>query len=351
MIITPGPVEVPETIRRAEAKPMIHHRTEEYHALHKKVVDRMNKLVNAKETYIIPSSGTGGIEACFSSMLKENDRVLIGANGKFGERMGDIAKLYCKNIRVYNVDWCKGINLERIKPLIDSYKPTVLGIVYNETSTALANPIEEICKYAHKKKILTIVDGISAVGGFPINMKRMGVDALITGSQKCLGLPTGISLVSVREGAIKRIDSVKAKSYYFNLRAYRKSAKKNETPWSSPVSLVQALEKSLRNLWKTDPNKKMKKKKELASYTRKKLSEMGFKLMHEKGFESASTVGFYVENAGEVKKKLASDYGLIVAGGQGELKGKVLRIGIMGRVNKKVINQFIAALCKISGKG
>ncbi|MFA5050381.1 MAG: alanine--glyoxylate aminotransferase family protein [Candidatus Micrarchaeia archaeon] len=349
ILLGPGPVYVPEEIRREQNKEMITHRSGEFSELYKNLVERLKGYLNAYEAHILTSSGTLGLEALILNIVKPDEKIICLTNGEFGNKLGKTAQIYA-NAQIHSIDAGTGWNLERAKKIIDESNAAAIAMVYNETGYGVRNHVKEIIKYAKSKGMYTILDCISAWPGTPMDMKEYGLDGFVTGSQKGPSCPPGLALIGLSRDASERIASRdKIPSFYCDLREYKKRYEKDfQTPFTPAISLMWALRKSFDLLDKETIPKVIERHKELSGYVRKRVSEIGFELIPEPGFESYTVTAFKGgENPKEIRKKLKEEYGIIIVGCKGVYTETGLRISNMGHVTKEMLDKCLNALEKI----
>ncbi len=347
MLLTPGPVELTDAINNAQTKKLIHHRTPEYREMHRRIVARVKEFFGSDEAYVITGSGTAGLEAGIASLAKGSDTVFIPHNGKFGERLVEISRIFCPNVVEKKFDYGKGISLERVKAEIDEVKPTIVAFVYNETSTGVCNRAKEIAAYAKKGGALVFVDAVSAAGGHEFDAKKWGADYVVTGSQKALGAPPGLALAGLSRDALARIASNSPKAYYLDLRKFAKAQEKAETPDTPAVTLMFSMEEALATAFREGIAARVERHRKAGEFTRRRLLEMGFGMFAEKGFESNTVTAFKVsspEQAEKISKGLLKEEDILISGGQGEMKGKILRIGHMGNFRQEDLERCLNAI-------
>jgi len=352
IILSPGPVYVPKQILEAQTKEMITHRSSEFTELYTNLVERLKRYLNSQESYILTSSGTFGLESLILNITKPNEKMICFSNGVFGDKLVETAKIYT-NVEVNSLEAGKGWDLEKAKGLIDESGAQVLGMVYNETGYAVLNHSKEITQYAKKKGMFTIMDCISAWPGTPLDMKEFGLDGFVTGSQKGPACPPGLALLGVSEDAVERINSRdKIPSWYGDLKAYKKRYEKSgQTPFTPAISLMRALRKGFDLIDENGGiNGAVERHKKLSGYVRKRLVELGFELIAEKGFESQTVTSFKVKdgvNSKEIKQRLAKEFGIVIVGCKGAYAKNGLRISNMGWVTKEMLDSCFDALEKI----
>jgi len=351
ILLAPGPVPVLKEISEAQTKEMITHRSEEFSALYKDLVTRLRAYYGAEEAYVLTGSGALGLETLILNLCEKNDRVLCLSNGEFGDNLATTVGVYA-NAVVHRLDDGKGWNLERAKAKIDESNAKALAMVYNETSMGVRNSVREICKYAKSKGMLTIIDGISAWPGTEFEMKSFSVDAFVTGSQKGIGAPPGMAIIGLSKEAVERYTKREnIPSYYCDLRRHKKRYEKDQqTPNTPAISLFWALQTAFDVLDKKGgvPGA-VKRHGDAAAHVRKRLVDMGFRLIPEKGFESSTVTGFICKDADQakrIKSTLAKD-GIKIVGSRGAFKDTGLRIAHMGNFEMKNLDACLDAIGRI----
>lgn len=355
ILLAPGPVKVLPEILQAQNQEMITHRSSEFSALYKDLVERLRNYFQSEEAYVLTGSGALGLEALIANLCLPNEKMICLTNGEFGDKLAETAQIYTNAI-VHKRDDGTGWNLERAIKAIDESDAQVLAMVYNETSYGVRNHIKEICAYAKGKGIFVIIDGISAWPGTPFNFREFAVDGFVTGSQKGIGAPPGMAMIGLNKAAVERYANRKfIPSYYLDLRRHQKRYQKDQqTPNTPAISLFWALQKAFDVL---DKNGGLagcvKRHMEFSEYVRKRVVELGFNLIAEKGFESYTVTGFYADSADRakmIKDKLAKEYKIKIVGSRGKFKDNGLRIAHMGNVTKQELDACLDAISKIIGE-
>lgn len=349
MLLTPGPVKLTDEIRNAQSREMINHRGKEFEEIFGDVVSRLKTLLDAEEVYILTGSGTLGVESILANACKKDETILCLNNGEFGKRFADIARIYAR-VQEEKLEQGKGWSLERVKGIIDGSNATVLGMVHNDTSTGVTNQVREICNYAKKKGMITVVDGISAWPAMEMKMKDFGADFIALGSQKAIGAPPGLVMVGVSKKGVERFAGNTVPNYYCDFKKYKRfSDEKKQTPFTPAVSTLFALQEALNEVEKNGLDATIKRHAEGAKHTREAVKKLGFRLFAEEGFYSNSVTAFHCDKSDEIKKALNDRYDIEIAGGMGELKGKILRIAHLGNFATKDLDYCFSALKEIIG--
>ncbi len=338
-LLTPGPTPVPPEALLEMAKPIIHHRTDEFKEIFFKVEEDLKYVFQTEnEVIILASSGTGAMEASISNFFSKGNKVLVIRGGKFGQRWGEISESYGLNPIYIDVNWGDPVNVEDVKKVLNENKD-IKGVFIqaSETSTGIKHPVKEIGQLIKdNENCLYIVDGITAVGVFDIKPDEWGIDILVSGSQKAFMLPPGLAFLSVSEKAWKFSENSDLPKYYFDLRKERKNLKKGQTSYTPAVSLIIGLKKVLELIKEEGLENIFERNKKYAFATREAFKEIGLRIFNEKSPSEAVTAVEVPEGIDGQKlvKFLRENYKISIAGGQEHLKGKIFRISHMGFISR-----------------
>jgi aspartate aminotransferase-like enzyme len=348
-LLTPGPTELPPRVLLAMAHPIIHHRAPEFLPVLEQAREGLKWLFKSKnEVIILASSGTGAMEAAVTNFLSKGDKAITVNGGKFGERWGQICKAYGVEANIINVEWGQAVDPERIKEELKKHPDTkAVYFQATETSTGVVHPVKEIAKIVHENSnAIVVVDGITGVGVFELPMDDWGIDILITGSQKALMLPPGLAFIGVSDRAWKLNETSNLPRYYFNLNKELKNIVKNQTAYTPAISLIIGLGESLKMMREEGLENVYKRHAMLAEATRKGVQAMGLKLYAPISPSNSLTAVLAPEgmDSGKVISALEKDFGIRVANGQDQAKGKIFRIAHMGYYDKSDILFVLASL-------
>ena len=350
-LLTPGPTPLPSEICEAMARPIIHHRTPQFQEILKEVSVGLKYVYQtAFDVFIISSSGTGAMEAAVINLLSCGDTALIVQGGKFGERWTEIANAYGINTEIIDVQWGKAVNPEEIgKRLKANPKIKAVFTTLCETSTGVDNDIEKIAKVVRETSAVLVVDAISGLGAIDLKTDTWAVDVVVSGSQKGLMLPPGLGFISVSPRAWKLVEASKSPRYYLDLRKAKKAIDKNDTPFTSSITLVIALNESLKMIRKDGLENIFARHKKMAEAVRLAAKALGLELFAPTAPSDAVTaVKVPAGIDGEkLVKTMRDTYGVTIAGGQAELKGKVFRIAHMGFISEFDIIIGLSCLEKV----
>ncbi len=348
-LFAPGPTPVPENVLLRMAAPIIHHREKVFSDLFGEVREGLKYLFQTKqEVLILTASGTGAMEGAVSNLFSKGDQVLVVRAGKFGQRWGELAEAFGLSPVYADFPWGEPADPEKIKQLLDE-NPAVKGVLIqaSETSTGVMHPIREIAEItAPRQDVVLVVDGITAVGVFEMPMDAWGIDVVVTGSQKALMLPPGLAFISLSEKAWRMAEQSDIPRYYFDLKKHLDSAQKNQTPYTPAISLIIGLHEVLSMLMEEGLENVFTRHHRLAEATREAVKAMGLQLFAKASPSDALTAVQMPEGIDgiELKKTFLERYDMVVAGGQNQIKGKIIRIAHLGYFDPMDMFQVIGAL-------
>ncbi|NQT95474.1 MAG: alanine--glyoxylate aminotransferase family protein [Candidatus Omnitrophica bacterium] len=333
-LLTPGPTPVPTESLLSMAKPIIHHRTPQFKEILKEAVEGLRYVFQAKnDIFIFASSGTGAMESSISNLLSAGDKAIVIRGGKFGERFAEICEAYGVTPVNIDVEWGKPVSPEDIKRALDENKDA--KAVYTtlcETSTGVVNDIRAIGEIVAKTDAVLVVDAISGLGSVEFKTDDWKVDIVIAGSQKGLMIPPGLAFVSVSQKAWKLIEASTLPKYYFCYKAAKKSADKDDTPYTPAVSLIIGLVEALKIIKVDTLEGVLARHKRMAQALKAAAGALGLELLAPDAPSDAVTSIKLPETIDGAKlvKTMRDTYGVGIAGGQAQLKGKIIRIASMG---------------------
>ncbi|MES0491883.1 MAG: alanine--glyoxylate aminotransferase family protein [Leptospirales bacterium] len=346
-LLAPGPVQVPSEVLLEMAKPIIHHRTEEFEHTIARVQELLQELFQTKGPVLtFASSGTGAMEAAIVNLHSQKESVLVVRNGKFSERLGAIAEAYGLDVQYIDIPYGDAVEPKAIQERLtaDVNIKSVL-IEYSETSTGTMNNIEEISKIVKKTDALLIVDAITALGVVSVPCEEWGIDAVIGGSQKSLMLPPGLSFLWCSKRAWARSEKSNLPKFYFNIQEELKALKKNTTAWTPAISLINGLKVALEMMQEYGWNNLYEKNRKLALAVQAGIKALGLEIFSRNSSISVCAVQVPTGVDGVLLvKKMKDEYGVTIAGGQGELKGNIFRVGTLGYIDRTDILVFFGTL-------
>ena len=335
LLLTPGPVPLHPKVIEALAQPMIHHRTQ---AFTRYLMDSRQGLKHVFQTqqdvFILSSTGSGGMEALIANTIAPGDRVLVIQSGKFGERWANIAKRYpMAETIVYPVTPGKNIKLAELEEKIQQVRPHILLTQATETSTGQKHPIHSISTLYHRlcPDGLLLVDGITAVGAYSLPMDEWDIDGLVAGSQKAFMVPTGLSFVSLSERAWQKKQKLSSCSYYWDLSLEQNANQKQQTYFSSNITLIRALQVALELILEKGLQAHFAEIAARSSLCREFFRQLGYQSFCDAPSESVTAI-LIPWGSSVLRDHLETQYQLTLMDGQDEWKNRLLRIGHMGYI-------------------
>ncbi|MDD2689611.1 MAG: alanine--glyoxylate aminotransferase family protein [Candidatus Omnitrophica bacterium] len=350
-LLTPGPTPLPAQVLEALALPIIHHRTPQFQAVLKEATEGLKYVFQTKnDCFILASSGTGAMEAAVANLLSPGDVAVTIQGGKFGERWTELCKAYGVVPEVIDVEWGKAVDPQEIdKKLKANPKIKAVFTTLCETSTGVTNDIEAIGKVVKNYTAVLAVDAISGLGAIDLKTDDWSADVVVSGSQKGLMLPPGLGFISISAKAWKLIENAKSPRYYFDLRKAKKAIDKTDTPFTPAISLITALNQSLKMLKEDGLENVFLRHRKMAQAAREAMRALGLELFAPQAGSDVVTAVKVPDNLDGEKlvKTMRDAYGVTIAGGQAELKGKVFRIAHMGYIAEFDIIIGISCLEKV----
>ncbi len=348
-LYTPGPTPVPESVMLTMAEPIIHHRHPEFQDILTSINENLNYLFQTSQGVMtLTSSGTGAMEASVCNLLSAGDTAVFVNGGKFGERWGELLRAYGVQALEITMPWGTPVGPDAVVEVLrKNPSAKAVYLTHSETSTGTASDVKSIAKavHAHSDSVAVVVDGITSVGAMELKMDEWDLDIVVTGSQKGLMIPPGLAFVAVSERAWGVIGQAKAPRYYFDLKAAKKALGKNDTPWTPAVTLIIGLDKALKMLRDEGIENVWQRHDRLARALRAGCTGLGLKLFSSSPSNALTAV--YVPEGVEFKKfnsVIKQSYGITVAGGQGDLKGKIFRVSHLGYYDELDILTVMAAI-------
>ena len=347
-LMAPGPTPVPSEVLLAMAQPILHHRTPEYEAIFVEVRAGLKRLVQTAQDVIpLACSGTGAMEAALVSTLSAGDTVAVVNAGKFGERWLELCAAFGLNVIELKAPFGETVAPERVAEALKT-TPAIKAVLvqHSETSTGVLHDVRGYAAVTQKSPAILVVDAVSSLGIADLAMDAWGVDVVVAGSQKGLMLPPGLGFCALSERAWAMNKTSKLPKYYFDLAAERKTVAKNEAHFTPAVSIVIGLKKVLEMLEAEGLANVFKRHDRLARATRAGVEALGLGLFCKATPSPAVTAvtappGLDTE---KIVKAYSQAHNITIAGGQGEMKGRVFRLGHMGYAAEMDVIVALAAL-------
>lgn len=350
-LFTPGPVYVPERILKEMAKPNDTHRSKPYSEMHQLVEEGLKKvLYTSNKCLIFTSSATGIMEACVRNLVKNDEKALFFSIGAFGDRWYQIGVSNGKNSVKEGVEWGKAITPEFAQEALNKDKYSVVFIQSNETSTGVYNPIDEVIPVLKDYGALVCVDATSSMAGVKVEVDKLGIDVCLASVQKCFTVAPGLAVCSISEAAIDKASQVKNRGLYFDFLSLLKKNEVHQTPTTPPIPQIRALAAQLDYIINQEGlEKRFERHKQLGKRTRTWAKEINFDMFPEKGYES-NTVSTMKNSLNIDIGKMVSmllEKGYRIVNGYGSLKNKTFRIGHMGEITLKDLEEMLNVLAEI----
>lgn len=353
----PGPSDVHPRVLQAMATPMIGHLDPEFVTVMDEIKEMAQLTFQTKNhlTFVVSAPGSAGMETCLVNLLEPGDEAVICINGVFGGRMADIAERAGARITKIEAPWGQVIDPQQVKDTLKGLKPKLVAIVHAETSTGVLQPLEEISKIVHDAGALLVVDAVTSYCGTQLKVDEWGIDAVYSGTQKCLSAAPGLSPVSFSENAVKALETRKTKvqSWFLDLsmvKNYWQGAKRTYHH-TAPVSAMFGLREAYRLVLEEGLEKRFERHTKNHLLLKNELEPLGFefgvKEEHRLPMLNAVKLPEGVDDAA-VRQRLLNEYNIEVGSGLGQFAGKIWRIGLMGESsNPNYVNTLVAALKRI----
>ena len=347
LLASPGPVHV--SAERWRAVQPLHHRTAEYRRIHGEVVSMAREaLGTAGSVHLVTASGTGGMETAVANLVDRGERLLAVSGGKFGDRWGEIASALGCEASVMRFEPGKAIDPAAVAERVAAERPAAVALTHVESSTGVLAPLAEIARALPEPRPLVLVDAIASFGVEEIGMDDSGIDAVVLASQKAIAVPPGLALVALSERARGRLSAVGRERYYLDLRRYEAVRETTLVPFTPAVHLVQMVHASLARMRQAGWDETRKRHRGSGAAFRRAMEALGFEVVPEA--PSAAVLVLRPPagiEASALLAELADRHGIFMAGGQGALKGKVVRTGFLGNFSGAVLGRLAGAVADV----
>lgn len=345
----PGPTPLPERVVRAASQPMIDHRGPEFAQLLADVTAGARRVFETHgDLLVLTSSGSGGLESAVANLLSPGDEVVAAVCGGFGDRFADMAGAYGAQVVRLEAEWGEPVEPHDLAAVLAVHPAArVVLLTHNETSTGVTNSLADLVAVAHDAGRVVAVDGVSSVSSMPIAVDRLGIDVAVSSSQKGWMAPPGIALVTVNERAWALAERSRSPRYYFDWRLARRHAESGSTPWTPAVGVMYALREGILMLEEEGLAHVYARHRRLADATEAGLAALGFGLFAAEDHRSATVTSALPMPGLDVsayRRRLRTHYGVVVAGGQGKMTGRLLRVGHLGAVADGDVVQVLWAM-------
>jgi len=344
-LFTPGPTDVPPEVLNEMAKPIFHHRTARFREMFAAVNAGLKKILRtANDVLTIAGSGTAGMEAAIACLVPRDKKVLVANGGKFGERWVKVARVYGLDVDEVELEWGTALQPETVKEKLATGEYGAVITVYNETCTATACDLKAIGAIVAETDAILLADCITAAGALPLETDEWGVDVVAAGSQKALMLPPGLATLAVSEKAWVLGEKITSPCFFLDLKAYRKSVAGNDTPYTPAVSLIRGLQVAVDMINEIGIEKVWARTAILARATRAAAEAIGMGIFSSQPGDSVTALTLPEGVDDGIRARLRDKYGVSVAGGQAQLKNRIIRLSHMGYVDPLETIGMIAAL-------
>ncbi len=347
----PGPTPCPPQVLKAVGGQMIDHRGDKFAQIIRDITEKLQKLFQTKnDVFVLTGSGTGGMEAAVVNTLSPGDKVLALSCGFFGDRFAEIPECYGAEVKKLNFEWGKPVDPDAVRKALkeDAGIKAVL-VTHNETSTGVTNDLKAISSVAKEFDKLVLVDAISSLGSIELPVDEWQCDVVVTASQKGWMVPPGLAMVSVSKRAWEAHAKAKMPRYYWDFTKAKNYLERGQTPWTPCVSTFFGLTVALDMLLAEGLSNVIARHARIADFTRRGVKSLGLSLFPEEKYASNTVTAVKAPEKLTVSKflqVLRDEYQVVLSGGQGNLSGKIFRIGHLGWVQEKDMKEVLKAVSK-----
>lgn len=345
-LFTPGPGDVDEDVLEAMALPVIRHYGAEWMEIYNETISLIKEIYQTQnDIYLVLGPGSALMDMAIGSLLSPGDKIIVGQNGFFGERLNIIAEGYGLKAIPFVAELGKPLDAEIFRQLVvQNPDARAVAVVHHETGTTVMNPLQDITNIARQAKMAIIVDAVSSMGGVALPVDEWGIDICVTTPNKCLEAIPGVGIMSISPKAWEMVDVQKdnGHGWYLNLKVWREFAKGwgswHPSPVTMPTSIILAMRTSLRNIKKVGLEAHYAKYRYASQAVRKGLSNVGFEMFVPQKWASPIVTGVKAHPEFEVAELLnwlVSERGMVAGGGLGALSGKIFRVGHLGKAARR----------------
>src|SRR5919197_3479673 len=348
-LMTPGPTPVPPQVLAALAEPVVHPRGRDFKVTYERCLARLREVYRTEHDVVLfTSSGTGAFESAVANLVSPGDRVLVLSAGNFGERWAAMAKAYAADLVHVRLAWGETPDPDDLRSaLVDTGDVRVVYLVHSETSTGVVADVQSLAAVGKEAGALVVVDAVSSLGAVPLETDAWGIDAAVSGSQKALMCPPGLAFTSVSPAALEASRGAKSPRFVLDWERTRTAQAKLDAPFTPAVSLVRALDVALGLLLGEGLEAAFERHARLGRACREGAKAMGLELFSPDDDRSAVVTAILTPegvDATELRLALRDRYGVTVAGGHGDLKDRLFRIGHIGYYDVFDITTALAAV-------
>ena len=337
-LLGPGPSPVSPRVLAALALPVVGHLDPKFLEIMDQSMAMLREVFQTKNRLALPMSGTGsaGMETCFVNLVEPGDAVLVGVNGVFGTRMVDVAQRCGAQVDTVEAEWGTALDAQKFKDALGKKQYKVAAAVHAETSTGVLQPLDDIAEMVRESGALLMVDTVTSLGGAPVRVDELGIDACYSGTQKCLGCPPGLSPVTFSERAVEVIRKRKTKvqSWYLDLSMIEKYwGSERIYHHTAPISMNYALHEALRIVLEEGLEKAWQRHRQVHETFVREMRKLELEPAVAESIRAPMINAVKVPEGVDdpkVRQRLYDDFDIEIGAGLGPLKGKVWRVGLMG---------------------
>ncbi|MCL6552708.1 MAG: alanine--glyoxylate aminotransferase family protein [Firmicutes bacterium] len=350
----PGPTPCPPEVLQAMSTAMINHRGPEFAALSARVTERLKYFFQTQsDVLIFTAAGTGALEVAVVNTISPGDKVLAVSIGVFGDRFANIAKRYGAKVTKLDFEWGKAADPDAIRRALAA-DPAIKAVLvtHNETSTGVTNPLEAIAAVVRSSEALLLVDAVSSLAAVDLRADAWRLDVVVAGSQKALMGPPGAVFLSVSDRAWEASRTARMPRWYFSWDRARAEITSGKAlmPFTPPLPVIHALQASVQMILAQGLPARFAHHRRLGQAAREGVAAMGLRLFADPRHASDTVTAVRVPDgvdARELVRRLRTDHGVVVAGGQGRLEGRIIRIGHMGYVQEAQVDAVLRGLAEV----
>jgi aspartate aminotransferase-like enzyme len=347
----PGPTPIPERVMRSASRPMINHRGPEAAVIIRDIVDGLRwALQTESDILLFPASGTGGLEATAANLFSPGETGLFCSVGSFGDRWADIAAAYGVETVRLAVPWGEAIDPEDVDRVLAEHPEIAkVCVTHNETSTGVVNDMRAIAAVVKGRGKLLAVDSVSGAGSMPLPVDELGLDVVVTGSQKGWMAPPGLAMIAVSRAAFEAAAAARCPRFYFDFARQKGFIDQGTTYTTPPLSVMYALQEGLAMMREEGLENVFARHRRVADMIRAGLLAIGLRLLAPETHRSNTVTAVHspAGSADELKAwltTLRTRYGLVLAGGQGQLAGRIFRVGHLGLIDERDAYSMLAVI-------
>jgi aspartate aminotransferase-like enzyme len=351
IILAPGPTPIPPEVLLAQGSPLVYHRGPGFGKLMREVTDNLKTLyrTDSADVLLMTSSGTGGLESAVQNVFSPGDQVLVPLAGFFADRFRKLAESQGLVVHTIQEEWGTKVDPAKVADALAQHPVKAVLLTHSETSTGVIQPIERLARVANDAGAMVVVDVVSSLGAVPFAFDEWGIDVAVGGSQKALSASPGIAFVAISPRAWAASESARCPRFYFDWATYKRFADlpHPENPWTPAISVMQGLHAALELYFQDGVEAAMARHRMLSAAVKEGARALGLDLFGE-GLDDNWTVTAIrapeAADADTICDRIRTDFGVVLAPGQGPLKGKVFRIGHFGYFSELDIVRGLAAL-------